>query len=206
MRVADFVIKFLEDKGIKNVFTVSGGGSIFLCDALYKSKKLNYVSCHHEQAVSFATESYSRVKNKPGAAIITTGPGGTNCTTGVACCWIDSVPSIFISGQVYLNQTIKNTGLRQLGVQEFDIVSMVKTSTKYSVIIQTPESIKYHLEKAYYLSMEGRPGPVWVDIPANIQNAIINPKKLVGYKINKKKLIHNQITGNKNNICYILTF
>jgi len=193
MRVADFVIKFLEDKGIKNVFTVSGGGSIFLCDALYKSKKLNYVSCHHEQAVSFATESYSRVKNKPGAAIITTGPGGTNCTTGVACCWIDSVPSIFISGQVYLNQTIKNTGLRQLGVQEFDIVSMVKTSTKYSVIIQTPESIKYHLEKAYYLSMEGRPGPVWVDIPANIQNAIINPKKLVGYKIKKKKLIHNQI-------------
>ncbi len=186
MRVADFVIKFLEDKGIKNVFTVSGGGSIFLCDALYKSKKIKYVSCHHEQAVSFATESYSRVKNKPGAAIITTGPGGTNCTTGVACCWIDSVPSIFISGQVYLNQTIKNSGLRQLGVQEFDIVSMVKSSTKYSVIIKNPESIKYHLEKAYHLSTDGRPGPVWIDIPANIQNAVINPKKIIGYKIKKR--------------------
>ncbi len=193
MRVADFVIKFLENKGIKNVFTVSGGGSIFLCDALYKSKKLKYISCHHEQAVSFATESYSRVKNKPGAAIITTGPGGTNCTTGVACCWIDSVPSIFISGQVYLNQTIKNSGLRQLGVQEFDIISMVKSSTKYSVVIKTPESIKYHLEKAYFLSTDGRPGPVWIDIPANIQNAQVNPKNLVGFKIKKKKIIKKQI-------------
>ena len=110
MRLADYVIKFLEEKKIKTVFTVSGGGSIFLCDALQKAKKLNYVSCHHEQAVSFAAESYSRIKNKPGAAIITTGPGGTNCTTGVACCWIDSVPTMFISGQVYLNQTIGNSG------------------------------------------------------------------------------------------------
>jgi len=188
MRVADFVIKFLEEKKISTVFTVSGGGSIFLCDALYKSKRLNYVSCHHEQAVSFATESFSRVNNKPGAAIITTGPGGTNCTTGVACCWIDSVPSIFISGQVYLNQTIKNTGVRQVGVQEFDIISMVKSCTKYAVMIKDPNSIKYHLEKAYFLTSHKRPGPVWIDIPANIQNAQINPKKLKGFdqKENKK--------------------
>ena len=99
MKVSDFVIKFLEEKKISTVFTVSGGGSIFLCDALYKSKKIKYVSCHHEQAVSFAAESFSRVTNKPGAAIVTTGPGGTNCTTGVASCWIDSVPTLFISGQ-----------------------------------------------------------------------------------------------------------
>ena len=169
MRVADFVIKFLESKKISTVFTVSGGGSIFLCDALYKSKKLKYVSCHHEQAVSFAAESFSRVKNKPGAAIITTGPGGTNCTTGVACCWIDSVPTMFISGQVYLNQTIKNTKLRQIGVQEFDIINMVKSSTKYAVMIKDPTEIKYHLEKAYYTSSEGRPGPVWIDIPVDFQ-------------------------------------
>ena len=146
MRLADYVIKFLEKK-IDTVFTVSGGGSIYLCDAMYKAKKLKYISCHHEQAVSFAAESYSRVKNKPGAAIITTGPGGTNCLTGVASCWIDSVPTIFISGQVYLNQTIGNSGLRQIGVQEFDIVNMVKSSTKYSVIIKDPNSIKYHLKK-----------------------------------------------------------
>jgi acetolactate synthase I/II/III large subunit len=186
MRVADFVIKFLESKKISTVFTVSGGGSIFLCDALYKSKNLKYVSCHHEQAVSFAAESFSRVKNKPGAAIITTGPGGTNCTTGVACCWIDSVPTMFISGQVYLNQTIKNTGLRQIGVQEIDIISMVKSTTKYAVIIKDPLEIKYHLEKAYHLSTQGRPGPVWIDIPADIQNAQINPKKLKTYKPTKK--------------------
>ena len=188
MRVVDFVIKFLEDKKINTVFTVSGGGSIFLCDALYKSKKLKYISCHHEQAVAFATESFSRVHNKPGAAIITTGPGGINCATGVACCWIDSVPSIFISGQVYLNQTIRDTGLRQLGVQEFDIVSMVKSSTKYAVTVKDPNLIKYHLEKAYFLSTDGRPGPVWIDIPANIQNAQIDVWKLKGFKEKNKKL------------------
>ena len=189
MRLADFVINFLEKKKIDTVFTVSGGGSIFLCDALHKSKRLTYIACHHEQAVSFAAESYSRLKNKPGAAIVTTGPGGTNCTTGVACCWIDSVPMIYISGQVYLNQTIGKSGMRQVGVQEFDIANMVKSSTKYSVIIKKPNEIKYHLEKAYYLSIEGRPGPVWIDIPANIQNAEIDPSKLIGfkYKIQRKK-------------------
>ena len=91
---------------------------------------------------------------------------------------------MFISGQVYLNQTIGNSGLRQIGVQEFDIVNMVKSSTKYAVIVKDPNSIKYHLEKAYYLSKEGRPGPVWIDIPADIQNANINPKKLKSFKTN----------------------
>ena len=182
MRLADFVIEFLEKKKIDTVFTVSGGGSIFLCDALYKAKKLKYVACHHEQAVAYATESYTRAKNKPGAAIVTTGPGGTNTTSGVACCWIDSVPSIFISGQVYLNQTIDQSGLRQIGVQEFDIVNMVKPFTKYAVMVKQPNEIRYHLEKAYHLCSEGRPGPVWIDIPANIQNAKINPKKLINYK------------------------
>ena len=197
MRLADFVIKFLEEKKIDTVFTVSGGGSIFLCDALYKSKKLKYISCHHEQAVAYATESYSRARNKPGAAIVTTGPGGTNCVSGVACCWIDSVPAIFISGQVFLNQTIGNSGLRQVGVQEFDIVNMVKSITKYAVIIRKPNEIKYHLEKAYNICTEGRPGPVWIDIPANIQNAKINPKKLINYKppikIKKSSILDKKI-------------
>ena len=178
MRVADYVIKFLEKKGIKTVFTVSGGGSIFLCDALYKAKKLKYIACHHEQAVAYAAEGFARIRNKPGAAVVTTGPGGTNAASGVACCWIDSVPTIFISGQVFLNQTIGVSGKRQIGVQEFDIVSMVKSSTKYAVIVKRPEDIKYHLEKAYYLCSSGRPGPVWIDIPANIQNAKIDEKKV----------------------------
>ena len=197
MRLADFVIQFLEKKKINTAFTVSGGGSIFLCDALYKAKKIKYIACHHEQAVAYAVESYSRARNKPGAAIVTTGPGGTNTASGVACCWIDSVPAIFISGQVYLNQTIGNSGLRQIGVQEFDIVNMVKSCTKYAVMIKKAEDIKYHLEKAYYISTEGRPGPVWIDIPANIQNAEINLKKLKSYvplkKNNKNILLDNKI-------------
>ncbi len=204
MRVADFVIKFLEDKKISTVFTVSGGGSIFLCDALYKSKKLRYISCHHEQAVAFAAESFSRIHNKPGAAIITTGPGGTNCATGVACCWIDSVPSLFISGQVYLNQTIGNTGLRQLGVQEFDIVSMVKSSTKYAVTVKDPNLIKFHLEKAYFLSTDGRPGPVWIDIPANIQNAQIDVRKLKGFKEKKIKKNYKELDKKIKEIANLL--
>ena len=131
IKVSDYVIKFLEKKKITTVFTVSGGGSIFLCDALYKSKKIKYVSHHHEQAASFAAESYARTKKSPGCCLVTTGPGGTNALTGVACAWIDSVPVIFISGQVFLNQTILMSKKRQVGVQEIDIISMVKSiSTK----------------------------------------------------------------------------
>lgn len=205
MRLADYVIKFLEKKKIDTVFTVSGGGSIFLCDALHKAKKLEYIPCHHEQAVSFAAESFSRVKNRPGAAVVTTGPGGTNCTTGVACCWIDSVPMIFISGQVYIDQTIGNSGLRQVGVQEFDIINMVKSSTKYAVMIKKPETIKFHLEKAYYLSSNRRPGPVWIDIPANIQNAEINEKKLKGFKPKKQSKNNKKIKIQIKKIAYFLS-
>ncbi len=200
MRLADYVIEFLKSKKIDTIFTVSGGGSIYLCDALYKAKKLKYISCHHEQAVSFAAESYSRYKNKPGAAIVTTGPGGTNSTTGVACCWIDSIPTIFISGQVYLNQTIQKTKLRQVGVQEIDIVNMVKNFTKYSVMLKNPNKIKYHLEKAYFLATNRRPGPVWIDIPANIQNANIDKNKLIGFKPNKENTNHQALQKKIRNI------
>ena len=132
IRLSDYIIKFLENKGIDTVFTVSGGGSIFLCDALYKSKKIKYISHHHEQAASFAAESYARCKNSVGCSIVTTGPGGTNAVTGVCSAWIDSIPVIFISGQVFLNQTIQNTKKRQIGVQEINIIDIVKPITKYS--------------------------------------------------------------------------
>ena len=187
MKLSDFVIKFLEDKKIDTVFTVSGGGSIFLCDALYKAKKIKYIACHHEQAVSYAAESYSRIKNKPGAAIVTTGPGGTNTTSGVAACWIDSVPAIFISGQVFLNQTIKKTQKRQIGVQEINIIDLVKPVTKFSKMITDPDSIHYYLEKAFSISKSGRPGPVFIDIPADIQNAMIDEKKIMRQKYEIKK-------------------
>lgn len=187
--VSDYVIKFIEKQKIKNVFTVSGGGSISLCDALQRSKKIKYVCCHHEQAASFAAEGYARKNNSLGCALVTTGPGGTNTVTGVSSAWIDSIPVIFISGQVFLDQTIKNSRKRQIGVQEIDMVSLVKPVTKYAVLVKDPSHIKYHLEKALNLSQEGRPGPVWIDIPADIQSAKIEDSKLLSYKsISKKKI------------------
>ncbi|SVD38551.1 uncharacterized protein METZ01_LOCUS391405, partial [marine metagenome] len=121
VRLADYVVSFLEHVGVKDIFTISGGGSIFLNDALGQSN-IKYVSCHHEQAVVMAAEAYARVSGNIGVSLVTSGPGGTNAITGVAGCWIDSVPNLIISGQVYLNQTIGNSGLRQLGIQEINII------------------------------------------------------------------------------------
>ena len=187
IRLADFVVKFLERKRIDTVFTVSGGGSIFLCDALYKSKKMKYVSHHHEQAASFAAESYARAKKKIGCCFVTTGPGGTNTVTGVSSAWIDSIPVVFISGQVFLNQTIKNTQKRQIGVQEINIIDLVKPITKYSKMVTRPELINFELEKAFSLAIKGRPGPVFLDIPADIQNAWIDENKILKLGFKEKK-------------------
>ena len=188
MRVADFVIKFLEDKKIDTVFTVSGGGSIFLCDALYSSKKIKYISHHHEQAASFAAESYARARNGVGCCFVTTGPGGTNTLTGVCSAWIDSVPVIFISGQVFLNQTIQKTKKRQIGVQEINIIDIAKPITKFSKMITEANSINFYLEKAYSIAKSGRPGPVFLDIPADIQNTMVDEKKISKdkYKVPKE--------------------
>jgi acetolactate synthase I/II/III large subunit len=190
IRVSDLVVKFFEEKNIETAFTVSGGGSIFLCDALYKSRKIKYVACHHEQAVAFAAEGYARVKNqKPGLCFVTTGPGGTNTLTGVAASWIDSIPVIYISGQVFIDQTISNKKIRQLGVQEINIVDLVKPITKYSVMVTNRNETLYHLNKAFDISLSGRPGPVWIDIPADIQSNILIPNELIkkNYFISPKK-------------------
>lgn len=187
IRLADYVVKFLEKKKIDTVFTVSGGGSIFLCDALYNSKKIKYISHHHEQAASFAAESYARAKNGIGCCFVTTGPGGTNTITGVCSAWIDSVPVIFISGQVFLNQTIQKTKKRQIGVQEINIIDLVKSVTKFSKMITDPNSINFYLEKAYSIARSGRPGPVFIDIPADIQNSMIDEKKILKNKYKEPK-------------------
>ena len=187
IRLADYVVKFLERKKIDTVFTVSGGGSIFLCDALYNSKKIKYISNHHEQAASFAAESYARAKNGVGCCFVTTGPGGTNTLTGVSSAWIDSVPVIFISGQVFLNQTIQKTQKRQIGVQEINIIDIVKHITKFSKMITDPNSINFYLEKAYSIAVSGRPGPVFIDIPADIQNTMIDEKKILKNKYKELK-------------------
>ena len=182
MRVSDYVIEFFENQGVDHIFTVSGGGSIFLCDALGMAKKMKYVACHHEQAASMATEAYARARQGLGVTLVTSGPGGTNAVTGVAGSWLDHVPHVTISGQVFLAQTItKHPGLRTLGVQEINIVDIVRPITKYAVMVEDAREIRYHLEKAVYLATHGRPGPTWIDIPANIQNAKIDPTTLRGF-------------------------
>ena len=181
IRVADYVIQFLEDYGVEDIFTVSGGGSIFLCDAVARAKILKYYCCHHEQAVSYASEAYARTKNSLGVSLVTTGPGATNAISGACGSWMDSVPHLLISGQVFLNQTIGTTGLRQLGVQEINIIDIIKPVTKYAVMVTDPEKIKYHLQKAIHLTTTGRAGPVWIDIPANIQNTQINEEELIEF-------------------------
>ena len=182
MRVADYVIEFFENQGVDCIFTVSGGGSIFLCDALGASKRMQYVACHHEQAASMATEAYARVRQGLGVTLVTTGPGATNAVTGVAGSWLDHVPHVIISGQVFLAQTIgKYPGLRTMGVQEINIVDIVRPMTKYAVMVEDAQEIRHHLEKAVYIATHGRPGPTWIDIPANIQNAIVDPTALRGF-------------------------
>jgi acetolactate synthase-1/2/3 large subunit len=184
MRVSDYVISFLNEKyNVDTFFTVSGGGCIFLIDTLGKNDNVKFVATHHEQTAALAAEGYARMNNKLGACIVTSGPGGTNALTGTLCSWQDSVPVIFISGQVNKEMTTDYTGLqlRQLGDQEFNIVQTVKNMTKYSIQVNHPEEIRFHLEKACWLSLHGRPGPVWIDIPLNVQSANIEPSELKSF-------------------------
>ena len=181
MKLSDYVIKFLYDNyDVDTIFTLSGGGCIHLIDSLGKSEDVNYIATHHEQAAAIAAEGYARKKNKLGACLVTSGPGGTNALTGTLCSFLDSIPVIVISGQVNkpLTTNYTNLNLRQLGDQEFDIVKTAKTMTKYAVQVNDPKEIRYHLEKACYLATNNRPGPVWVDIPLDVQSAQIDPSKL----------------------------
>jgi acetolactate synthase-1/2/3 large subunit len=180
IRVADFVANFLLEKGIKDVFLLPGGGAIHLVDAVGKAR-LNYVCCLHEQGASIAAEAYAQISENIGCAIVTTGPGGTNTITGVASAWIDSIPCLFISGQVKTSDLLVDKGVRQFGFQEVDIVNIVKPITKYAVTVTNPDKIKYYLEKAFFIAKSGRPGPVWIDIPLDVQAKNIDPKKLSSY-------------------------
>lgn len=184
MRVSDYIIQYLRDKyNIETIFTVSGGGCIFLVDSLGHTEGVKYVATHHEQAAAIAAEGYARMNNKLGACVVTSGPGATNAITGTLCSWLDSIPVIVISGQVNKELTTNYTRqpLRQLGDQEYNIVESVKPMTKYAVQVNDANDIRFHLEKACTLATSGRPGPVWLDIPLNIQSANIDPEQLHGY-------------------------
>lgn len=180
MRLADYVMHFLEQKQIKHIFMLSGGGIMYLVDALGHSN-IDYVCCHHEQAAGIAAQAYSMEKNDLGICMITTGPGGTNALTAAGAAYMDSTPVLFITGQVKTADFASLRHVRQFGAQENDIISMAKPVTKYAVTVMNANEIRYHLEKATYLAMHGRRGPVWLDIPLDIQNAEINPDELEGF-------------------------
>ncbi len=187
IKVSDFIAKFLanhQDTG-DTVFMVSGGGNMHLIDSLGREKDLTFICNHHEQACTMAAEGYARVTNKIGLAYVTTGPGGTNAITGVYGAWVDSIPTLTISGQVKLETTIAaepELTLRQLGDQEVNIIEIIKPITKYAVMITDKNSIKYHLQKALYEAKHGRPGPVWLDIPLDIQGEMINTDDLFEFE------------------------
>ena len=186
IKVSDFVAKFLaEHPDVGNVvFMVSGGGIMHLIDSLGRNKNLKYVCNHHEQACTYAAEGFARLTNKIGVAYVTTGPGGTNAITGVYSAWVDSIPTLTISGQVKLETTVHSEPslkLRQLGDQEIDIIPLVKNITKYAVMIKDKREIKYHLQRAVYEAKHGRPGPVWIDIPLDIQGAYVNEEELIEF-------------------------
>ena len=179
MRVADVIINFLKSKNINTAFTISGGGCIHLIDAL-RTSQMDVICPHHEQTALMASEGYYRMTGKMSANIVTTGPGGTNTITGLLGLWLDSIPSIIISGQVPSNQLAEGTGCRQIGDQEFDIISVVKPMTKYAAMVRRKEDILQMLEEAYDQALLGRPGPVWLDIPLDIQGAIVDENTLIG--------------------------
>jgi len=183
IRVADYIAQVLANRGIRDVFLVTGGGAMHLNDAFGRHPDLRYTCFHHEQACAMAAESYYRLTNRLPVVNVTTGPGGTNAITGVYGAWTDSIGMLVISGQVKWETVVRSTNLplRQLGDQEIDIVNLVQEITKYSVMVTKPESIRYHLEKALYLARSGRPGPCWLDIPMNVQGAKIDPNSLKGY-------------------------
>jgi acetolactate synthase-1/2/3 large subunit len=183
IRLADYIAAFLEKKGIDQVFTVTGGGAMHLNDALGKHKGLQCTYNHHEQACAMAAESYARLSGRIAAVCVTSGPGGTNAITGVLGGWLDSIPMLVISGQIKRETTVRSTGLplRQLGDQEFDITPCVKSMTKLAEMVTDPDDIRYYLEKAYYLATHGRKGPCWLDIPLDVQSAVIETEALRSY-------------------------
>ncbi|MHB1858151.1 MAG: thiamine pyrophosphate-binding protein, partial [Acidobacteriaceae bacterium] len=186
-KLSDYLVQFVADQGVQHIFLVTGGGAMHLNEALSRCKALEPVCNSHEQASAICAEAYAKATNGLGAAMVTTGPGGTNAVTGVAGAWLDSTPVLFISGQVKRPDRMFDAegnplGMRQLGVQEVDIVSIVRPITKYAVTVLDPASIRYHLEKAVYLARTGRPGPVWIDVPLDVQAfPLDDPSSLKGF-------------------------
>ena len=198
IKVSDYIANFIaQNPQVSNtIFMVSGGGNMHLINSIGKHPNLEYICNHHEQACTIAAEGYSRVTNKIGVAYVTTGPGGTNAISGVYGAWVDSIPTLTISGQVKLETTISSQpelNLRQLGDQEINIIDLVKPITKYSVMVNDASSIRYNLEKAIFEAKNRRPGPVWIDVPLDIQASLIDEKNLIGFTPEDNDVYDNKI-------------
>jgi acetolactate synthase I/II/III large subunit len=185
-RLADYVFERLANRGVRDVFLLTGGGAMHLNDALGREPRLRYICMHHEQACAMAAEAHARITGAPAVVSVTTGPGSINALNGVFGAWTDSIPMVVISGQVKRETCLASypeecRGLRQLGDQEVDIVRMVQGITKYACTVLDPATIRYHLDRAFYLATHGRPGPVWLDIPVDVQAAQVDEAELAGY-------------------------
>jgi len=188
MKISDYIIKFLKNKGITNIFMLPGGGCIHLVDSV-KKQNMNYIVNLHEQGAAIAAEAYAQYKNDVGVALVTTGPGGTNAITAVASAWVDSIPLLIISGQVQ-KKDMRNRNMRTKGFQEINIIDIVKPITKFAETITDPENINWYLNQAWDEMLEGRKGPVWLDIPLDIQSTIIDEDKLPIYISPESKQKH----------------
>lgn len=181
VKLSDYIVSFLVDRGIRDAFMVTGGGAMHLNESFGSHPNLRYWCCHHEQACAFAAEGYTRLSGTIAPVQVTTGPGGTNAITGLIGMWLDSIPGLIISGQSKREMTVGNTKVRQLGLQELPIVDVVRSITKYAVMVDDPHEIRYHLEKSLHLATHGRPGPCWIDVPLDIQAAMVHPENLPSF-------------------------
>jgi acetolactate synthase-1/2/3 large subunit len=182
LKLSDYVTGFLVEHGVRDIFLLSGGGIMHLLDSVGSQAELSYFCCRHEQACVVAAEGYARASGRPGVALVTTGPGAINALSGVVGAWYDSIPLIVISGQVRRDLIADFDKLRQKGPQEGDIRAMAGPVTKYMTTVTQPETIRYELEQAFYLAQSGRPGPVWIEIPVDVQALQVDEHDLVGFE------------------------
>ncbi|MDH7578621.1 MAG: thiamine pyrophosphate-binding protein [Bacillota bacterium] len=181
VKISDYIISFIADLGVKHIFMLPGGQAMHLIDSIGRCEKTTHICALHEQAAAMMCVAYSRVTGNFGAAVVTSGPGGTNAVTGVASAWLDSIPCMFISGQFRTETLAWRKHVRQTCIQGLDPVEIVESLTKYAVLIGDPYMTRYHLEKAVYLAKTGRPGPVWLDVPLDVQSAVVEEKDLVSF-------------------------
>src|SRR3990167_1525016 len=184
MTVAEYIIKFLSDRGVDTVFMITGGQAMFLNDAVYKDKKIKPIFTHHEQAAGMAAEAYGRISGKLGVAMVTSGPGAINVLNGVVGAYVDSAPVMIISGQSsYATVSyMQETKIRQFGLQGINIAPIAKTVTKYFKTIDDPAMVQYYIEEAYYQATSGRMGPVWIEVPLDIQKMEVPAKLFEKFK------------------------